>query len=503
MQRWSGLGRRLSQLAACPSEVVRPYQEVPGPRPLPIIGNTWRFLPVVGDIEVSDVAAVSQKLYDVYGKIVRLSGLTGRPDLVFVFDPDEAEKVYRAEGDTPYRPSMPCIVKYKTEVRKEFFGELPGVIGVHGEPWRTFRTRVQKPILQPRVVKQYIAPIQTVTELFIERMLEMKDENDEMPDDFDNEVHKWSLECIGRIALDVRLGCLDRNLPNNSEPQKIIDAAKFALRKIAILELKAPYWRYFPTTTWRKYIENMDYFRSVCMKYIQMALENLKKKDNKQELSLLERILETEKDPKIACILALDLILVGIDTISMAVCSVLYQLATRPEEQQKMHEELVRIMPDPNCQLTSEMLDKMVYLKSFIKEVLRMYSTVIGIGRVLQEDTVLCGYRIPSGTQLVFPSIVMGSIEGYVSEPHRFLPERWMKCDRDNHYIHPFASLPYGFGARMCLGRRFADLEMQILLAKLIRTYRIEYFHEPLEYKVTFMYAPDGNLKLKMSKRKE
>lgn len=46
-----------------------------------------------------------------------------------------------------------------------------------------------------------------------------------------------------------------------------------------------------------------------------MALENLKKKDNKHELSLLERILETEKDPKIACILALDLILVGIDTV--------------------------------------------------------------------------------------------------------------------------------------------------------------------------------------------
>ena len=73
---------------------------------------------------------MSQKLFDIYGKIVRLSGLTGRPDLVFIFDPDEAERIYRAEGDTPYRPSMPCIVKYKTEVRKDFFGDLPGVIGV-------------------------------------------------------------------------------------------------------------------------------------------------------------------------------------------------------------------------------------------------------------------------------------------------------------------------------------------------------------------------------------
>lgn len=83
-----------------------------------------------GRYELSDVAKISQELYNTYGKIVKLSGLIGRPDLLFIFDADEAEKVYRAEGDTPFRPSMPCIVKYKTDVRKEFFGDLPGVIGV-------------------------------------------------------------------------------------------------------------------------------------------------------------------------------------------------------------------------------------------------------------------------------------------------------------------------------------------------------------------------------------
>lgn len=55
----------------------------------------------------------------------------------------------------------------------------------------------------------------------------------------------------------------------------------------------------------------------------------------------------------------------------MAVCSMLYQLATRPEEQEKLHQELCRIMPDSSEPLTAAKLDQMVYLKAFIKEVFR------------------------------------------------------------------------------------------------------------------------------------
>ncbi|XP_017784364.1 PREDICTED: probable cytochrome P450 301a1, mitochondrial isoform X2 [Nicrophorus vespilloides] len=498
--------RHRSQIAFAESITeAKPYSEVPGPKPIPILGNTWRLLPIIGQYQVSDVAKLSGIFYQEYGKIVKLSGLVGRPDLLFVYDADEIEKVYRQEGPTPFRPSMPCLVKYKGEVRKDFFGDLPGVVGVHGEPWREFRTKVQKPLLQLQTVKKYIEPIEEVTEFFIQRMMEMRDRNEEMPDDFDNEIHKWSLECIGRVSLDVRLGCLDPNLRSDSEPLKIINAAKFALRNIAILELKFPFWRYFPTTIWTKYVKNMDYFVEICMKYINEALDRLKTKNTtcEKDLSLIERILKSEPNPKTAAILALDLILVGIDTISMAVCSILYQLATRPEEQQKLYEELKRVLPDPNVKLTAAHLDEMVYLKCFVKEVFRVYSTVIGNGRTLQNDTVIQGYHIPKGVQVVFPTLITGSMEEYVSKADVFNPERWMKRKENEQKLHPFASLPYGYGARMCLGRRFADLEIQILLAKLIRSYKLEFHHDPLEYKVTFMYAPDGDLKFKVTKRND
>lgn len=53
------------------------------------------------------------------------------------------------------------------------------------------------------------------------------------------------------------------------------------------------------------------------MKYIDESLKRLKTKNlnNEKDLSLIERILITESDPNLAAILALDLILVGIDTV--------------------------------------------------------------------------------------------------------------------------------------------------------------------------------------------
>lgn len=121
---------RTSSQTTITSSHIKSYDEVPGPRPIPILGNAWRMLPLIGQYQISDVAKISQMFYDEYGKIVRFSGLIGRPDLLFVYDADEIEKVYRQEGPTPFRPSMPCLVHYKSIVRKDFFGELPGVVGV-------------------------------------------------------------------------------------------------------------------------------------------------------------------------------------------------------------------------------------------------------------------------------------------------------------------------------------------------------------------------------------
>lgn len=102
----------------------------------------------------------------------------------------------------------------------------------------------------------------------------------------------------------------------------------------------------------------------------------------------------------------------------MAVCSILYQLATRPEQQEKLYQELKRVLPDPSEPLNAQKLDQMHFLRAFVKEVFRykkntikitktylsfnvfrQYSTVIGNGRTLQQDMVIQGYKIPKGVR--------------------------------------------------------------------------------------------------------
>lgn len=276
--------------------------------------------------------------------------------------------------------TCPALLECKFSIGKLhliiWIAQIVPIIHRHGEPWREFRSRVQKPVLQLSTVRRYVEPLEDVTKYFIQRCEQMLDANQELPDDFDNEIHKWSLECIGRVALDTRLGCLEPNLAPDSEPQQIINAAKYALRNVATLELKLPFWRYIPTPLWTRYVNNMNFFVEICSKYIQESTQRLRARTPEQraaagEPSLLEKVLTSEKDEKIASIMALDLILVGIDTISMAVCSILYQLATRQAEQQKLYEELVRVIPDPNTPLTVQLLDQCHYLKAFVREVFR------------------------------------------------------------------------------------------------------------------------------------
>nr|CAD7606413.1 unnamed protein product [Timema genevievae] len=454
---------------------ARPYSELPGPRPLPLLGNNWRFIPYIGDYRIQEVDKVCRRLHAQYGRVVKLASLLGRPDMVFLFDADDIERVFRTEELMPHRPSMPSLNYYKHVLRKDFFGDNPGLIAVHGESWCKFRTKVQQPMLQPRTAKLYVRQVEQTAKDFVQRARALKDENQEMPDDFINEIHKWSLESIARVALDQKLGCLDSDTSDpHGDTQSLIDAVTTFFKLVGILELKIPFWRLFNTPTWNKYIASLDTITSIVSRHIEVALTRLRSTGDPQEItdqsSLLQRILALDPDPRTACVLALDMFLVGIDTTSTAVASILYQLSLHPDKQQLLYEEIRSVLPLVDTSITTQHLEKLVYLKACIRETLRMFPVVIGNGRCMMRDTVIAGYQIPAGTQVVFQHYVISNMDRYFPEPERFLPERWLKSgsclEHASTKIHPFASLPFGYGRRMCVGRRFAELEIQTVITK-------------------------------------
>lgn len=475
---------------------IRSWNEVPGPKPLPFLGNTWRFIPYIGGYSVEHVDKVCLQLREQYGKCVKLAGLLGRPDMLFVFDASEVERVFRGEDIAPHRPSMPSLNYYKHSLRKDFFGaeeNCAGVIAVHGEAWAAFRAKVSRVALSAGAAAQYTVPVSEVADDFINRMREVRDDNMETPEDFLNEVHKWSLESLSLIALDSRLDCF--NAHEGSESQRLIDAVNTFFLCVGELELRAPWWRIYPTTMFKRYVAALDTILSVTLRHVDKALQECEK--NSGNPSLLQQLVKAA-GPRVASVAALDLFLVGIDTTSNAVASILYQLAQRPIIQENIYKETCTVLNGKPLEPGD--LNKMPYLKACIKEVLRMYPVVVGNGRQLTKDTIICGYNIPKGTQVIFQHYVMSNSEEYFSEASQFKPERWLQRTPTQKH-HAFASLPFGYGKRMCLGRRFAELEIQTIICKMVQAFKMEYNHEPLDYHIHPMYTPNGPIRIKLIDR--
>ena len=77
----------------------------------------------------------------------------------------------------------------------------------------------------------------------------------------------------------------------------------------------------------------------------------------------------------------------------------------------------------------------------------------------------------------------------------QFIPERWIE---DKQSIHPFAIRPFGHGPRMCIGRRFAELEIQLGITKLLQNFRVE-SDDDIEPIAKMINVPDKPLRFKFT----
>jgi cytochrome P450 len=190
------------------------------------------------------------------------------------------------------------------------------------------------------------------------------------------------------------------------------------------------------------------------------------------------------------------LLIAGHETTASALSWALYWIHARPEVQDKLRYELDRLgdHPDP-----LEFIH-LPYLNAVCQETLRIYPVAPTTGiRILGRAMTVGDYEFPQGTVL-FPSIyLVHHSEHLYPDPKSFKPERFLE-----RQFAPYEFLPFGGGHRSCIGMAFALMEMKLVLATILRQWRLELVTRPPVKPVRrgLTVAPPSGLKLRAVDRK-
>uniref|UniRef100_W8B5W3 Cytochrome P450 CYP12A2 n=1 Tax=Ceratitis capitata TaxID=7213 RepID=W8B5W3_CERCA len=489
-------------------ENARPFKELPGPSKYEIIRGSMLGGEYHNKTYVETLNLLSQK----YGLLFRFPALFGKPEMVMALNPADYTTIFRNEGAWPVRRMLEPFIYYRQVYRKEIFQGIGGVIATNGEDWAKLRTAVNPVLMQPKNAILYLNTVLEINDEFLERIRHIRDPHTlEMPDDFHDDLNRLTLEGVVGIALNTRLGMIHKNR-DSPECKLLLKSIRNFFDYSEALEIKPSIWKIIKTPTFHKLMKSLDTLTEICNKYIDEALKQIEQdKDGKlttevgKEKSVLEKLLRI--DPKIAVVMALDMMMAGVDTTSSTLAGILLCIAKNPDKQQKLFDELQRILPHKDSKLTIENMQNLPYLRACIKEGMRYYPVITGTMRRLPNDVVLSGYRIPAGVDLCISSNLILRNEKFVVEPNKYIPERWVRNDpegRKYHIENPFLFLPFGFGPRSCVGKRIVDLELEVTLARLVRNFVIEFnYSTEKAFIPKIVFIPGIPLNFKFEERRE
>jgi len=162
----------------------------------------------------------------------------------------------------------------------------------------------------------------------------------------------------------------------------------------------------------------------------------------------------------------------GHDTVTAATTFTLYLLSQHPEVQQKVYEEVTKIVGDDlNVDPTYNQLLDMKYLECCIKESLRLYPPVPMIGRMLDEDLDFDGKIIPATVNISLSIYHLNRDPKYFDDPEEFKPERFLDKILKNE--NAFVYVPFSAGPRNCIGQKFAMLELKSTMCNILRNFEL------------------------------
>jgi cytochrome P450/nitrite reductase/ring-hydroxylating ferredoxin subunit len=434
---------------------IRSLDDLPGPRPLPLVGNIHQLNP-------TRVHLTLQAWAEQYGPIYKLS--MGPQQAIAISDPSLINELLRARPETFRRSAkMDRII---SEIG------IKGVFNAEGESWRPQR-KLSVAALAQRNLRQLYPFIRTVAGRLKKRWEQSAGAGE--PLDVLDDLKRFTVDVTMLIAFGYDVNTVEQTGDVIQRELEIIFPA--VNRRLFAL---FPIWRVVRSPSDRRLERALESVRAWLSGLINEARARLQADPDRahRPSNFLEAMLAAvdEKGKPFANDVIMSnlmtMLLAGEDTTANTLAWAVHHLCDNPESVAEVRREADKAFGAVDVAEDVEVANGLVQAGAVANETMRL-RPVAPVGLFdTNVDTVLGEYHVPGGTTvIILPRLPALDPTNFV-EPLAFRPQRWMEHQPGAHEVS--ANTPFGSGPRMCPGRSLALLEMKAFLSMLYKNFDVE-----------------------------
>jgi cytochrome P450 len=191
----------------------------------------------------------------------------------------------------------------------------------------------------------------------------------------------------------------------------------------------------------------------------------------------------------------LTMLIAGHDTSTALLTWALYILSSRPDIQAKTQAEIDATLGENPPDFAR--IGQLRYLEQVINETLRLYPPIHLGSRIAASDLEFQGYRIPAGQRVLYSIYLVQRDPRYWHNPTEFIPERFAP----EQTRQPYTFLPFGGGARNCIGMAFAQVEAKVVLARILQKYILKITDQRVGLRMGATLEPRPGVRVEVQRR--
>ncbi|XP_019425398.1 PREDICTED: cytochrome P450 71D9-like isoform X1 [Lupinus angustifolius] len=417
----------------------------PGPWKLPIIGNIHN---LVGSLPHHRLRDLSAK----YGPLMHL--MLGEVSTIVVSSPDYAKEVLKTH-DLIFASRPPILATNILGYDSQGLALAP-----YGDYWRQLRKICAMELLSSKRVQSF-QPIRGEELAKLIKLIDSKE----------GSLINLSKEVTSTLSTIVSRTAFSRKCKNHQEFISVIKEATEVAGGFDLGDL-------YPSAKWLQHISGMkpkleklhhqadQIMQNIINEHREVKSRTIEGQHEEAEEDLLDVLLKFKNtnnltDDQIKAVI-LDIFGGGFETSATTVVWTMAEIIRNPRVMWKTQVE-VREVFDKEGKSNKSILEKLEYLKSVVKETLRLHPPgTLLVPRECKQACEIKGYNIPFKSKIIIHALTIGRNPKYWTDPERFTTSSFDYKETNFEYI------PFGAGRRMCPGITFGLIDVELPLALLL-----------------------------------